>query len=186
MLYVSLNWQVYAFPLSPLVWTSYVPEVHFVIVYFVNILINLLKDGLLFHFDPDMSYRVIIHDPKWVFWWCWKRWHVSVVWVVNHAYLSTNVFNIALIYNHHRHYTSHNCNHNQCQCLNLFRCSEYSRCKWTTISGTSQPQPILWASRESGKNTRSWPRTPLSGFTSPSLNGTTWTGDIFGLNPHDQ
>ena len=80
----------------------------------------------------------------------------------------------------------YNCNHNQCQCLNLFRCSEYSRCKWTTISGTSQPQPILWASRESGKNTRSWPRTPLSGFTSPSLNGTTWTGDIFGLNPHDQ
>ena len=80
----------------------------------------------------------------------------------------------------------HNCNHNQCQCLNLFRCSEYSRCKWTTIAGTSQPQPILWASRESGKNTRSWPKTPLSGFISPSLNGTTWTGDIFGLNPHDQ
>ena len=80
----------------------------------------------------------------------------------------------------------HNCNHNQCQCLNLFRCSEYSRCKWTTIAGTSQPRPILWASRESGKNTRSWPRTPLSGFISPSLNGTTWTGDIFGLNPLDQ
>ena len=66
------------------------------------ILINLLKDGLLFHFDSEMSYRVIIHDPKWVFWWCWKRWHVSVVWVVNQAYMSTNVFNIALIYNHHR------------------------------------------------------------------------------------
>ena len=81
---------------------NFLPEVHFVIVYFVNILINLLKDGLLFHFDPDMSYRVIIHDPKWVFWWCWKRWHVSVVWVVNHAYLSSNVFNIALIYNHQR------------------------------------------------------------------------------------
>ena len=44
------------------------PGVHFVIVYFVNILISLLKDGLLFHFDPDMSYRVIIHDPKSVFW----------------------------------------------------------------------------------------------------------------------
>ena len=82
---------------------------------------------------------------------------------------------------------NHNYIHNQCQCLNfLIGCSEYSRCKWKTIAGTSQPQPILWASRESGKNTRSWPKTPLSGFISPSLNGTTWTGDIFGLNPHNQ
>ena len=29
---------------------------------------DMLQDGILLHFDPEMSYRVIIHDPKWDNW----------------------------------------------------------------------------------------------------------------------
>ena len=38
----------------------------------VRVQADMLHDGILVHFDPEMSYRVIIHDPRcklWVLWW---------------------------------------------------------------------------------------------------------------------
>ena len=49
----------------------------------VRVQADMLHDGILVHFDPEMSYRVIIHDPRcqlWVLW--WFSWcHLQPLWL---------------------------------------------------------------------------------------------------------